>query len=463
MWLTFLLIVITYMLYIRWSDKNILPVLSSFMINIERNYLTNISGILVLKNKIAFDEYFKLLVERLSKLKQFTHKVNRPYYFGFPRFEEYPIKYEEHIHYIKNEEKVQTKEDLEKKIAEISHIPLDPSKPLWEAYLFDNYLYNGKDTSSVVYIRFHHCIADGSSSLLLLLYLLNEKSIKKDLVPKKRDKKQSSKGVIHFVKDIFTSSKNLLLPVDDTPNIFQNVPNEACPDIQLSVTNNIFDVDELKKISHKFNESTINDLLMSSVYGTIRAYIDKYSTKEGSYLLETRPIFKFGMWVNMRRINWFDSKPTEIPILTNDIGAMMFTLDMDKDPSNRITKVSNQIKELLNTIEPYLCKLIFKVLGLLPPILLAPIWKLLISKLTVSFSNVPGPQYPLEMCGSEIDSISFFVNPTLTCGTMICIVSYYGKISSTVCSFNHIIPFEINNLLIKDINHLKSIYNLKTQ
>lgn len=448
--------VISYILYIRWTDKKLLSLLSSMMVNLDPDYLINISGIIVLKNQISFEDYKKLLLEKFTTLKEFTHRVERPYYFGFPRFQEHLLKPEEHIINIPNTEKPITKEELEKMIAKISKQSLDPSKPLWESYLIDNYLLNENQKSSVVYIRFHHCLADGSSSLLLLLYLLSEKSVKKELgIPQKRKEKPKSNGIIHSVKDIFTSSKNLLFPVDDTHNIFMNVPKEEHPNINLSFYNNIFDVEELKKISHSYNHSTINDLLISGISGSLRKYIEKYSTKEESQLFEKNPIFKGGMWVNMRKMNWFDSKPTEKPVLENNLGSMMFPLQMDKDPSVRILKVSEQIKKLLGTVEPLLCKLMFTLFGFLPPLLMIPLWRFLVSKLNLSISNVPGPQYPLEMCGSEIDSLSFFVNPGMRVGLMICVVSYYGKISSTVCSFDHVNPNEINNLLVQDIMELK--------
>ena len=57
------------------------------------------------------------------------------------------------------------KETLQELISDLTATPLDPTKPLWQAHYIENYNNGG----SVLFMRIHHCIADGIALIRLLL------------------------------------------------------------------------------------------------------------------------------------------------------------------------------------------------------------------------------------------------------------------------------------------------------
>lgn len=48
------------------------------------------------------------------------------------------------------------------------------------------------------------------------------------------------------------------------------------------------------------------------------------------------------------------------------------------------------------------------------------------SKLTCTFSNVPGPSAAVRLCGKEIDGLNFFANSLAAC--VFSLISYNGKV-----------------------------------
>jgi diacylglycerol O-acyltransferase len=444
-----ILLLLAYLVYGRLTDNTLLSLESSMLLSGDPKYLANISGIMAFKEPLPYEKVYQMMAEKIGKLREFTSVIHRPYYFGWPRYVHTDFKVENHI-----SRKILggsgSQKDLEEYIAAIAGKPLNPAKPLWECYIIDGYKKDGGPETSVLYIRFHHCIADGGSSLQMLLYILSvSEKTKDDLahIVKKRRIEPLKRDPFEILHDYYKSVNHLMFPVKDTKTVLTVDARESSLDnVKVIFGKNLFKVDALKQVAHKYNNSSVNDVILSSLSGAINKYVHNYSSSELLNDFVLNPTLKTGMWINMRPPTWFDSKPEGIPILENQMASVMFPLPLDENPETRLIKVNEYTRSLLSTVEPIVSQTLFRLFGLFPPVITEQIGRFLLRSISLSVSNVPGPQYPLELCGIEMDTLSFFVNPTWSLGTMISIISYNGNVSATICCWDEKIPHPLDIL-----------------
>merc|ERR1711920_185607 len=80
-------------------------------------------------------------------------------------------------------------------------------------------------------------------------------------------------------------------------------------------------------------------------------------------------------------------------------------------------------------IEAGTASMLMDLIGWFPPAVMRPLWPALAFKSTISMSNVPGPQFPLEWCGMPIRTMMFFVPPTGTLSVFVTMATYNGELS----------------------------------
>lgn len=413
------------------KKSNYLPLVSATMINLDPDGKNLITGILFFKKKILIENLEKT-ISKFHNYKEITHVVKVPKYFGFPYYQEYPqFSLRDHIKIVKVPHPG-GKAQLEKEIGRLLAIPLDMDKPLWCIHIFEDYYpddhTNGGAGGSVLLMRVHHAIVDGMSMINLLLECaeVDEDKMKsiKPRVPKRRPQLSTKQ----FFGSVVKATCKILFAQEDEETVFFKPVTGIC---KASWSSQPVDLQLIKKVAKKFNAS-VNDVLFTCICGSIGSYLYEHSTaQELSKFNEQEPEIKTALWVNTRPITWLQQKPGELKNLDVDIGAVFMKLPlMHKNPVDRLKFVTQKTTSLLTTsAEPLVARGIFTFLAFVPRFLLLPVCDYLSNKISFSMSNVPGPQYPIKFAGEEIDKMIFFTPPVGRVGTVICMISYNGKVN----------------------------------
>lgn len=129
--------------------------------------LTTISGVLTFEDEITYEELCDQLDRRLVRFDRFRQhlggrkrKLRRPYW---ERIEDFDL--ETHVYRLDLPEP-KDKAALQRFVGTLSSRPLDERRPLWEAYLFEEY-----EGGSAVVVRLNHCLGDGFALMWVLFGL----------------------------------------------------------------------------------------------------------------------------------------------------------------------------------------------------------------------------------------------------------------------------------------------------
>ena len=86
------------------------------------------------------------------------------------------------------------------------------------------------------------------------------------------------------------------------------------------------------------------------------------------------------------------------------------------------------MEALKKSYEPEVTLGLFAALGYAPQIVQDKLFDLLLSRATAVMTNVPGPQQPLYLAGSELKQIMFWVPQSGNIGMGVSILSFNGKV-----------------------------------
>src|SRR5512139_539569 len=174
-------------------------------------------------------------------------------------------------------------------------------------------------------------------------------------------------------------------------------------------------LDDVKAVSKALGCS-INDVLLASVAGAIRAYlVDHGEDVTGCELRAMVP-------VNLR-------DPKKWKDLGNKFGLVPLLLPVGiENPIARVFEVQRRMTELKASYQAVLAMALLGVVGLAPRTLQKQTLDFLARKATAVMTNVPGPQQPLYMAGAQIRKIMVWVPQSGDIGVGVSILSYAGGV-----------------------------------
>lgn len=202
-------------------------------------------------------------------------------------------------------------------------------------------------------------------------------------------------------------------------------------------------LDELKALG-RAHGGTVNDVIGSVVTGALRQFsIDKLGREPDASVAHSRDAgtltvapCKMVMWFSLDPLKMiYEPFTAKLPARWGNsrLGAVWLKMPLDDaSPTSRMRKLAAEIEDIKTSPEPFLAQGILGMMGALPGGIARPVWNLLAYKTSVSFSNVPGPQFPLHLCGREISALHFTVPPNGNIGFLVSVVSYNGRVSVAV-------------------------------
>jgi WS/DGAT/MGAT family acyltransferase len=334
----------------------------------------------------------------------------------------------------------------------VSHLassPLNHARPLWQFHLVENF-----ERGPVLICRIHHCIADGIALVQVFLSLTDdapdpepavedpetwtrdrsgESPVFQRLLEPARDgidmavhlgQKAIEEG-LSLLQDPARASRYaheageiigelghaLALPSDPQTRL----KGRLGPRKEVAWAKSL-PLDEVKAVSKAFG-CTVNDVLIACASGALRRYLLEHggSADAAHDIRATVP-------VNLR--------PLEHALeLGNHFGLVFLELPVSLDnPLERLYVVNDRMTELKHSKQAAMTFGFLAALGMGPSALQRPVLDLLSEKASAVLTNVPGPQQPLYIAGTEMRSIMFWVPQNGNIGVGISILSYNGRV-----------------------------------
>lgn len=316
---------------------------------------------------------------------------------------------------------------------------LDRSRPLWEMWVIEG-LEGGR---YAMINRVHHSMMDGSagSELANLLYSLTPDQEEYEVLPFAprpaptgwemlaeaamrragllRTAVEATVGAVTAsdllgrasaaaasLADMSAYSRN---PVSATPLNGHVGPARAFRGFEIELA-------DVKAMS-RATGTTVNDVVLAVVTGAVREHLQHHGIEPSEVT------FRFSTPVNLR------SAGEKGALAGNRVGSWIVPAPLDRKRGlDRLEAVHTKTTQLKNSSEAAVVDMVMSLAEFAPNVLLPLGVSASSGPMSMVVTNVPGPQFPLYMQGSKLESL-FCQGPVLQ-GTGICLAlfSYDGKI-----------------------------------
>lgn len=387
--------------------------------------LMTIVGVLILAGPVDIRRLEATLAKRMLTFDRFRQRVDMRaadfWWCDDPHFEV--------AHHVKRVRLPDAagKPELQRFVADLVGRPLDWAHPLWDFHIVEDF-----ESGAAVVGRLHHAIGDGIALVNVLLSLTDERpdaplmrrKNSAHQAPRTENGWQESFGLagrlvgtglrmsdeawraslevaahpnraVDYLRDgtgVIAELAYLLFMPTDTQTRLKGTP---LGDKRVAWTDPI-PLPEVKAVSRALGCS-VNDMLLTAFAGAIKGYLEeKGDPTEGVEIRALVPI-------NLR-------PPNSEEELGNRFGIVAIELPVGiKSPLERLFEVRRRMETLKTSYEPAVTLGLFAALGYAPKIVQDRLFDLLLSRATAVMTNVPGPQKPLYLAGSELKQVMFWV------------------------------------------------------
>lgn len=345
------------------------------------------------------------------------------------------------------------KQSLERFVSQMASTPLDKTKPLWQFHLVEKY-----GGGSALIMRIHHCYADGIALVQVLLSMTDSeaKPSKHEPLAKTWLKQDGSavqarmgtidrymkmgEGILEKGMDFYRDPSLASVVAKEGGEIARELAVALSlgddPDTvlrgKLGISKRVawappLPLEDVKAISRVF-DATVNDVLMASVAGALRNYMQERGEQiDGMNIRATVP-------VNLRPLEHAKK-------LGNHFGLVFLDLPVgEAHPVLRLVRVVESMQQLKQSRQAVVVYGLLAALGMAPPALQNFAFELFSRKATMVATNVPGPQMPLYMAGVKITEQMFWVPQTGSIGLGVSILSYNGNVHFGLIADAKLIP-----------------------
>jgi WS/DGAT/MGAT family acyltransferase len=412
--------------------------------------LMMIVGVWLLQPGITREALVARIHDKLLKYDRFRQKVvEDPMGASWVADDDFDISHhlvQVHLHRRKGQSERAALQEL---VGELTTTPLNPTRPLWQFHLIDDY-----EGGSALIARVHHCIADGIALISVMMSITDGGS---DPPPRRRrsparDEEPEADWLTDAVvkpltdltlKAIGMTSQGLgkslellskpqafnsvdmaragyqvvsdlaalaLMP-DDSPTRLKGKPMGA----KRVAWGEPIPLDRVKAVGKALGCS-VNDVLLACVAGAIGHYLRERGEDPGGK--EIRAMVP----VNLRPLS-------QAHKLGNRFGLVPLVLPIGIDnPVQRVYAVRARMAELKGSYQPLLAFGVLAVAGLLIKPVQDALLGMFAKKATAVMTNVPGPAQPLQFCGSTLRQTMFWVPQSGDIGVGVSILSYGGGV-----------------------------------
>ena len=338
---------------------------------------------------------------------------------------------------------------LQRLCGELAMTPLDPSRPLWQFHLIEDY-----EGGSALIARIHHCIGDGIALISVMMSITDGGTDP----PKRRRKQAADEGETDWLSDavlkpltdltvkaigmygggmsksidmlanpaqpllgsmdmartgfkVVNDVAALAVMPDDSPTLLKGKPAGR----KVVAWSEPIPLDAVKTIGKGLG-CTVNDVLLSCVAGAIGQYLQgRGQDPAGKEIRAMVPVNLRPLEKAWQLGNRFGLAPLVLPIgIAN--------------PVERVYAVHRRMDELKGSYQPLLAFAVLSLSGLFIKPVQDAVLGMFAKKATAVMTNVPGPGTPLTFCGSTLRQNMFWVPASGDIGVGVSILSYGGGV-----------------------------------
>jgi hypothetical protein len=373
-----------------------------------------VNGYFELQSPVDLARLESALGDGLLKYDRFRQKVvEAPGFFGRPRWVD-DADFALHRHL--TAETLPSPGDavaLRAAIQARLHLPLDPARPLWEMRL-----YQGYGAGCALFVRIHHCIADGIALLQVLLDACERIDGAEREAPRSKPKRSWTwwallplSATLWVLQYLWLNCWLIVRP-KDPPTIYKG-PLSGAKRVAWTPPLPLADI----KATSAAAGCKINDLLMTAAAGALRRHAeDRGRSLDGKGVRALVP-------VNLR-------SAAAAKDLGNKFALVSPTLPVGLPaPGERLRLVKRRMDRLKGNPEPLATVVLLKILGSLSIRLQHRVQRYLVDKTTLVITNVPGPRKRLSLAGVPIERIMFWVPMFGPTGLGLSMFSYGDELS----------------------------------
>ena len=408
--------------------------------------LMMICGVLIFQERIALGRLKSTLADRFLRFTRFQQRaVQTP--AGAYWETDASFDLDAHVQRVRLSPEA-SKIELEALVSKLVSTPLDHARPLWQFHLIERYL-----GGSAVVMRIHHCYADGIALIQVMLSMTDADRAGKRAgpvppPPRRREvdpddplamliqpmagglKLALKTGTTIIEKGValwhdpakvvelagqgsaLTSEiAKLAMMGEDSRTRFKGKPGVA----KRVAWAERLPLTEVKAIGRAL-DCSVNDVLLSSVAGALRAYLSRRGDDVSGVTVRAL------VPVNLR-------PPEKAWKLGNRFGLVFLDLPLGiENPVERLYAVRANMQKLKGSYQPLLALGILAAMGAGPKLLQEQLLAALARNATAVMTNVPGPQQALYFVGAKIDSLMFWVPQSGDIGMGVSILSYNNEV-----------------------------------
>lgn len=294
---------------------------------------------------------------------------------------------------------------------------LDRSKPLWELYIVEGL----EDQGFAIVAKIHHCMIDGISGIDLMAVLLDFTVEFEIAEPKAWSARSAPNGTELAVREVSRAISGVLAGILKAPSEIGNwttswterarATGASLSSGWLSQTartslngpiggSRAFDwlqipLSDVKNIKNRHN-ATVNDVMLAIVTGAVRSYLVEVGGVSDEELGEID--FRIMAPVSVRAEH-------EAGTLGNKVAMWLMELPIaEPDPAKRVHIVTRETRNLKETDQALGASTLVEVSTGAPATLVSLAARLAgrVRPFNMTITNVPGPQFPLYLAGSEM-------------------------------------------------------------
>lgn len=323
---------------------------------------------------------------------------------------------------------------LRETIGDLIGSPLDPTKPLWHAYLIE-----GADGAAAVLWRIHHSIADGLALAQVMLSITDGAPAPEPQAASADPAPGLLGRVLHeatttmanpahlrelgsgALREVATAAKLVSGPAD--PQTALSRPLSGARRVAWSRP---VPLQQVKDACHR-QRVTVNDLLLTALAATIAAEVPWEGRPE---LLHTM------IPVNLRPAG--EPVPAE---LGNAFALVVLELPLAELPApERLRRVSSAMNMIKDSPEAPLAYGLLNAMGMVPRAIEDRIVGFFTDKASMVVTNVPGPQEPLSFAGAPIEGVLVWAPCSGSIGMTVSIFSYAGGVTTGFMTDTALVP-----------------------
>jgi WS/DGAT/MGAT family acyltransferase len=414
-----------------------------------------ISGILMLEGPVDADRVERTIADRLLAIPRFRQRIEKRatgYWWSPDPY----FSINRHLKRLRLPGRG-GKAELQRFTADLISQQLDMTHPLWDFHIVE-----GFEGGAAVIGRIHHAIADGIALIGVLLSLTDDDPnaagpgafaadydahrahrrplwqdylapainlveggvrLSRQAWQQARERATQPAEALREGIGVARELAYLLLMPNDSTTRFKGKPRGQK---RVAWTDPIA-LPEVKVVSHVLGCS-VNDMLLAAVAGSLRAYLaEKGDDTRGVELRALVPVNLRSREQAKQMGNYFGIVGLELPV-----GI--------ENPLARLYEVHRRMEALKQSYEAPVTLGLIAALGYAPNIVQDRLFDLLLSRASAVMTNVPGPQNPLYLAGSQIKQVMCWVPQAGDISMGVSILSFNGQVQFGLMTDAAVIP-----------------------